>query len=423
MYAHFAAFLGLHIAAAAPPAVCNVFSDCGAQPPPFLSSDALTACARSCATLFFPPNRALLVASVDLSNTTGLTLLFGANATIRATTNVSAYPIAPFFPPMGSATCYRAVFFGRNVSGLRLEAPPSAVIDGGGAFWQPLRPTLPHQAPKLFELVDARNVSVTGGTFSNSANWHWHIVFSTDVRFTNVTVLGNRSWGGTDGIDPHSSSHILIDGAHIDVGDDAIAVTSGAHDVTGQLVPTANVTVRNSFLVSRNFAIGSSVAGNVSEVLVEDCRIGDAAGSAPWAVKVKTHCPNGGAVSNVTFRRLQLGHIRPNAYQQPNGGMALAMYMDYGSSHLCGGGGDGKSPIPAPTSINNISFIDIAGLSAVWAASPLNGTAHANITGLLFRNVSFGPVSARQPWVCSGVEGTRVEGAVDPPLPKSCGLA
>ena len=26
-------------------AVCNVFSDCGARPPPFLSSDALTACA------------------------------------------------------------------------------------------------------------------------------------------------------------------------------------------------------------------------------------------------------------------------------------------------------------------------------------------------------------------------------------------
>ena len=77
----------------------------------------------------------------------------------------------------------------------------------------------------------------------------------------------------------------------------------------------------------------------------------------------------------------------------------------------------------APTAITNISFIDIAGLSAVWAASPLNGTAHANVTGLLFRNVSFGPVSAHQPWVCSGVEGTRVEGVVEPPLPKACGLA
>lgn len=310
------------------------------------------------------------------------------------------------------------MFFGRNVTNFRFLAPPSAVIDGGGAFWQPLRPTLPHQAPKLFELVDARNVSVIGGTFASSANWHWHIVFAVDVVFVNVTVIGNRSWGGTDGIDPHSVKNVLIDGSHIDVGDDAIAVTSGTHDITKQFVPTTNVTVRNSFLVSRNFAIGSSVVGNVSEVLVEDSRIGDAEGSSPWAVKIKTHCPNGGAVSNVTFRRLQLGHIRPNAFQQPDGGMALAMYENYGSSKLCDAGG----PPAAPTSISNVSFIDITGLSAVWAAKPLNGTPHSNITGLFFRNVSFGTVSAKEPWVCAGVALTRVEGTVDPPLPKSCGL-
>ena len=231
-----------------------------------------------------------------------------------------------------------------------------------------------------------------------------------------MRVLGNRSWGGTDGIDPHSCVNVTIQGAHIDVGDDAIAVTSGSRDDNGLLVATRNVTVRNSFLVSRNFAIGSSVAGNVSEVLVEDTRIGEEEGSAPWAVKIKTHCPNGGAVANVTFRRLQLGHIRPNAYQQPHAGYALAIYMDYGSSHLCG-----PDP-PAPTAISNVSFIDIVGLSAVWAANPFQGTPHANITGLLFKNVSFGPTSAEAPWVCTGVVGTRVEGVVQPPLPQTCGL-
>ena len=398
--------------------ICDVFRDCGAPRPPLLSSDALTECSRKCDTIHFPENSRLLVSSVDISNTTGLTLLFGANVFINATTNISAYPIAPFFPPMGNTMCYRAVFFGRNVTNLRVIAPPSAVIDGGGEFWQPLRPTLPHQAPKLFELVDSKNVSVVGGTFSNSANWHWHLVFSSDLVFVNVTVLGNRSWGGTDGIDPHSVSNMLIDGAHIDVGDDAIAVTSGVHDITKLLIPTVNVTVRNSFLVSRNFAIGSSVTGNVSEVLVEDSRIGDAEGSAPWAVKIKTHCPLGGAVNNITFRRLLLGKIQPNSYQQPHGGMALSMYMNYGSSSLC----SDKTPDPVPTAISNISFIDIFGLSAVWAAKPLNGTSHSNITGLLFRNVSFGSVSAPDPWECVGVAGTRVEGAVSPPLPKNCGL-
>jgi len=411
--------------AGAPPP-CDAAAACGADPTgASLSSDALTACAARCATVVFRANSTFLVSSVDVSHSRGLSLVFEAGARLVATTNASLYPIAPFFPPMGKTLCYRAVLFGRNVSGLTLSGPASAGLDGRGAVWQPRRAGDPVQAPKLLELVDAEDVTVAGLTLRDSANWHVHLVFARRVRMLDNTVLGNRSWGGTDGIDPHSSTDVLIDGALIDVGDDAVAVTSGAHDVTGELLPSARIVVRNSFLRARNFAIGSGTYANVTDVVVEDSTIGDDEGSAPWAIKIKSHCPDGGVVSNVTFQRLRLGAIAPNAYQQPNAGMAIAIYEDYGSS-TCGKGAR-AAPTPARTRIQNITFRDIRGLSAVWAANPIQGIVgaganSANVSGLRFENVSFGKVSAREPWVCAGVEGTVVAGAVEPPLPRACGV-
>ncbi len=322
-------------------------------------------------------------------------------------------------------TCYRSIIFGRNISNLVIRGPTSAVIDGQGAMWQPLRPTLPHQAPKMLELVDAINVTVLGLTFLNSANWHVHLVFANNIKMINNTVLGNRSWGGTDGIDPHGSTDVIIEGAYIDVGDDAIAVTSGQHDITGILCPAKRVRVVNSYLRSRNFAIGSGTFANVSDVVVEDTRIGDDEGSAPWAIKIKTHCPYGGVVSNITFQRLRLGAISPNTYQQPDGGYAIAIYENYGGG--CGKDTTtqlGVSPY-ALTAIHNITFKDIRGTSAVWAGNPLEGVEFpggANVTNLHFENISFGVVSSAQPWVCRGVVNTTVKGVVQPPLPASCGI-
>lgn len=406
---------------------CDAEIDCGAVPDGrTLSSAALSACVLVCDTITFATNAVFLVSSIDISNTRSLTLDFSDNSGLIATTNISSYPIAPFFPPMGSTSCYRSVIFGRNVSNLLIRGPTTAVIDGQGAMWQPLRPTLPHQAPKMLELVDAINVTVQGLTFLNSANWHIHLVFASNIRMINNTVLGNRSWGGTDGIDPHGSTDVIIEGAHIDVGDDAIAVTSGAHDITGVLYPAKRVHVLNSYLRSRNFAIGSGTFANVSDVVVEDTRIGDDEGSAPWAIKIKTHCPFGGVVSNITFQRLRLGAISPNSYQQPNAGYALAIYENYGGG--CGKDTNITALGPSPfalTAIHNITFKDIIGTSAVWASNPLEGVelpGGANVTNLHFENVSFGNVSAAQPWICRGVVNTSVVGMVQPPLPTTCGI-
>ena len=407
--------LALALAVPALALYCNVIQDCGAPDDnATLATPALQACLARCCpaggpcTLFFPPSSSFLVASLDISNTTGLSLLFGEAAGLYATPNRSLYPIAPFFPPMGKTTCYRAVLFGRNVTDLLLAGPRSAVIDGNGWPWQPLRPALPHQAPKLVEIVDGRNVTLQGLTLSNSANWHVHAVFCSRARFLNLSVLGAREFGGTDGIDPHSCTDVEIAHCEIDVGDDGIAITSGAHDVTGQLLPSARTLVRDSTITSRNVAIGSSVLANVSDVVVQDCAIGDDRGSSPWAIKIKTHEPFGGVVSNVTFQRLRLGRIAPNAYQQPGGGMAFALYENYGSATSGG----------AATSIQGVRFINITAVGARWAANPMQGVK-GGLRGLTFENVHLGVVTEAEPWLCSNVTGTVAKG-VEPPLPSSC---
>jgi polygalacturonase len=409
--------------------VCDAVADCGALADNATLADAaLSACARRCATVVFPAGAAFRVASVDVSNTSGLSLVFREGASLWASADKADYPLAPFYPRMGKTLCYRAVIFGRNVTRFVLEGPASAVIDGAGAAWQPGRNVSAIQAPKLLELVDVSDANVTGMTFQNSANWHVHVLWCARVRFVNNTVLGDRSFGGTDGIDPSSCTDVLIDGAYIDVGDDAVAVTAGgAHDVTNELMPTARVVVRNSYLRARNFAIGSATYSNVSEVLVEDCRIGDDEGSAAWGIKIKSHSPNGGDVSNVTFRNLRLGKIAPNSYEEPNGGMALSLYSNYGEESE-GEDADAArrargAPPFAPSRTHNISFVNITGLSARWAANPLSGVPGGSELGPLhFVDVDFGAVSEAQPWLCDNISGTTAGGVVRPPLPKSCGV-
>lgn len=425
---------------------CDVVRDCGAAADNRTDdAAAITACAARCAgrsggTVYIPAGAALAVTSVDLSNTTGLTLAFGEGAGLYAIPTPALYPLVPFLPPMGNTTAWRSIIWGRYMEDLLITGPPTATVYGAGEFWWPLRPTQTSQPPKLVEFADGRNITFEGVHYRDSPMWHLHPIFCTDVTFRGVTVTTSRVQGGVDGIDPESCANVLIDNCTIDVGDDGVSVKSGYHDVTGELVPATNITVRNSRIWSRNFAIGSACFGNITHVTVEDSVIGDARGSSPWAIKIKSHVPTGGVVANLTFQRLRLGAIAPNAYQQPGGGMALSVYQDYGHPKANSEGGDWdaqlaagqlawaaerKLPPPAATLIADIAFVNITGLSAVWAANPINGSAVSNITRLTFDNVDFGAVSpphGQPAWLCDGVVDTTVRGAVTPKPPAACGV-
>jgi hypothetical protein len=63
----------------------------------------------------------------------------------------------------------------------------------------------------------------------------------------------------------------------------------------------------------------------VYDVVMEDCEIGDDLGSSPWAIKYKSHQSYVGTLRNHTYRRLRIGRIASNTYQQPHAGYFMSI--------------------------------------------------------------------------------------------------
>jgi hypothetical protein len=150
-------------------------------------------------------------------------------------------------------------------------------------------------------------------------------------------------------------------------------------------------------------------------VLIEGGRIGDDAGSSPWALHIKTHTPSGGVVRNITMAGVRLGAIAPNSWQMHHGGQAFILQLSpYNNPPMPPG-----APPAAASAFSNITLRNIYVMSAVRA-----GIFYAEkpfyIDGLELQNVTFGNVSDKSaPWWCNRVAGATAEGVV-PPLPTDC---
>jgi hypothetical protein len=401
---------------------CDAVADCGAVADNATdSSPALSACAApssGCSTILFPAGAQFLAGSVDLSHSRNLTLRFLDGAGLWGSGDQRLYPVQLALPYQGpNVTQFRALVYGRNVSGLTIVGPTSARIDGCGWPWWRNASTLTIQRPKLVEIVDAEDLVFEGMTYANSAFWTHHPTFATRVRYSGVTVLAPRAVGNTDGIDPDSSTDVLIEDCLIDVGDDGISIKSGYHDETLALMPAANILIRNTTVLSRNIAIGSACFGGIYNVSMVGGRIGDDEGSSPWAYKIKTHVPYGGVVSGITLSGVRLGKIAPNSWQQPHGGTAFDILLEqYGGGIDLSGRG---LPQPPRTEIRDIVFDNIAITSAVSAGSIVVEPGFA-VEGLVFGGVDFGNARLVRPWSCSGnVSGTSTADN-SPAIPKAC---
>lgn len=425
-------FLMFPFAAAASGAVCDIVAVCGAvadnktNSAPAISSCVAPGgpCGGAGSTLTLPAGASFLVGSVDLSNTVGLTVRFGAGAGLFGSADSTLYPLQTQLPPTNMpdyGSQWRALLYARNVSGLTLEGPPSAVVDGlGWPWWSAFNNgSLAHQRPKLVEIVDGTDVVLRGLTFRNSPFWTLHTLYCSRVSFLGLSVFAPRAVGNTDGIDPDSCTDVLIDSCFIDVGDDGISLKSDfrVDPVTGSvaLLPTARVHIVNTTVLSRNVAIGSSTYGNITDVLMEGGRIGDDEGSSPWALHVKTHTPAGGVVRNITLSAVTIGAIAPNSWQMPHGGRAFIVGLSpYNNPPMPPG-----APPSAASDYAGITLRDIHVKSAVSAGS-FTAVPPFHVHDVTLHNVTFGNITGpNAPWSCSRVAGVTATGVV-PPLPPDC---
>lgn len=179
-------------------------------------------------------------------------------------------------------------------------------IDGRGQSWWPDR-SAANKRPRLVVFRHSSHILMENVTVQNSPSWQIVPYYSTDLVFRNMTVYApDRVSHNTDGIDPFSSSHVLIEHVTIDTGDDNVAIKSGQPNSQGGDEPSHDIVIRDStFLHGHGLSIGSEVAGGVYNVLAERIRFkGTGTG-----VRIKSNRDRGNVLKNLVYRDLKMEDV------------------------------------------------------------------------------------------------------------------
>eukprot|EP00943_MAST-04B_sp_MAST-4B-sp1_P004327 g4327.t1 len=363
------------------------------------------------ATIFFPGGKVYRIFS-SIALVTNTTLLIGDHATVYSAQTPSN-PAKPLLSRCGvSYWKSTAIFCGENISNAAIigKNVKTSIIDGGGwgGWWDDKNYG---HGPRLYEPMWSENLTLQHVSFIHSPSWTIHPQYSNNILVEDVQILNPRFTHNTDGFDPDSCKNVILRHSFIDTGDDGISIKASNSSRNKHLqMPSRNIHIYNTTILSRNVCIGSATFGGIYDILIEDCIIGDSMGSSPWAIKYKSHRYYPGAMVNHTFRRLRLGKIAPNNYQQPKGGTAIIITLDYGETPR-------NPPPPCPTMcplFQNVTLEDIVILGAVHAGV-IHGVSNDFLKGLKFRNVTF-IEKPKHGWDCQYVADDFISENVSPPL-------
>ena len=405
--------------------ICSVESH-GARGDNFtLNTHAFRAAAAACRDRGKPGARSVVLvpAGVWLTGAFNLTshmeLRLEPGATIAAVTTEapSEFPALPPFPSYGScretgdgiqppagyksrSQALISAFSADDVAivGAGNQHASASVIDGRGCWWwsrylNGTAGTLHRCRPQLINFINSTQVEVRGTTLRNPAYWNLHLFNSTrahihDGRIETVAQGCTAPPGckhmfgvNSDGIDVDSSSDVTIERMFIQCDDDSVAIKSGMQAAGQEFgVPTRNVTVHDSVLISNGFAIGSECSGGCEDIVLQNSVVSDANGSASFLLIVKSAKGRGGYIRNLLVHNVT-GARMADPNQASNG---IGVRFDLESSG---------------TATENITLRDVhidscSGLAGRLYGDELTG----GIKGLRLINVTVGESPGG--WVC-----------------------
>jgi len=213
---------------------------------------------------------------------------------------------------------------------------------------------------------NVHNVDITGSQdvvledvlFEGSNSWGVHVRRSDRFAAHHVRVLS-----GKDGFDPDSSRDVLIDGAFVMAGDDAIAVKNRfPQEADGKT--TERVIFRNSIVSTTKSAlkIGTETRGPIRDVTFENCDVFDGERG------IVLYAQDGGPIERVVWRDIRLFMI--DWPQERESGAVL---------HLVISRRDGATPV-RDCRIENVA--------ANWIyRSEFAGLPDAPLDGVIMRNI------------------------------------
>jgi len=237
-----------------------------------------------------------------------ITLDIESGATLLGTADHSAYPLMTVFGAKGRQSLVSA----QDAEDLTITG--GGTIDGNGAsWWEEARREKDHGVvedvvfrPRLVVFDHCRHVLVDHVTIENSPSWQVVPYYSDDVTIRDGRIYAPAHSPNTDGIDPFSSSHVVIDHMTIDDGDDNVAIKSGLPGTSGNR-PSTDITVTNCvFLHGHGMSIGSEVAGGVQNVHVSNV---DFRGTDN-GVRIKSARDRGADISNLWFSNIKMEDVK-----------------------------------------------------------------------------------------------------------------
>jgi len=241
-------------------------------------------------------------------------LILDTGAIILGSLNVDDYPVRT----EPSANWRRtALIHADNATDISIVGP--GVIDGSGQQWWDMaeKARTPGDTsgngangftrPLLLDFVNCTHLLFDGITVRNSPMYNFTFFGSSYITLTNIKIRNPQFSHNTDGIDPFYSSHIKIDHASIDTGDDNIAIKSGLVERGEPNLPTFDITITNSeMLHGHGLSIGSELAGGVHDVTVDNVTFkgGDA------GIRVKSRRTRGNDIYNLKYTNLRMEDVK-----------------------------------------------------------------------------------------------------------------
>lgn len=234
--------------------------------------------------------------------------------------------------------------------------------------------------PGFVQFINCQRVLIDGPRLIDSTFWMIHPVYCDHVTVRNVILKSDHL--NSDGVDPDSSTNVLIERCTFDVGDDGVAIKAG-RDQDGWRVEksSSRIVVRDCEYrgtAGGGFSIGSEMSGGVHDIFVERYTMGNVS----HGLYFKSNLDRGGAIRDV--------HIRDIRIEKAQG--ALIFTTDY---HGYRGG-------KKPPRFSDINIDDVRCGEAIVGLS-LVGTETAPIERVSVRNLSIG--KAKTPMRVKHVEG------------------
>jgi polygalacturonase len=332
---------------------------------------AINACAQRGGTVRLTAGTYLSAPIVLRSN---ITLRLDKGATLLGSADHADYPPKTEFREPGLQSLISAT----NASDVSITG--EGVIDGAGESWWQMARTIrnagvmgsDHPRPRLVVFDHCQHVLVEGVTIQNSPMWQLVLYYSDDVTVRKVKVLAPASSPNTDAVDPFSSSNVRIDHLFADVGDDDIAIKSGAIGSPGPDEPSRNITVTDcTFLHGHGLSIGSEIAGGASNIRAERIHFE----GTDNGIRVKANRDRGNDVHALFFRDVDMKNVK-NA-------LIISEYYPKVLPPVR----ESAQPLTRLTPhFRDITFENVTATSSI-SAGAIVGLPEAPITGVVLHNV------------------------------------